>query len=96
MMVLAHRCEPDPAIAEKDGRDTVPRRGCEDRVPCRLPVIMGVHIDSARRDQQTVGVDHPATRPGFAAGHSNPLAVDRDIPTEGRAAGPVNDRAAAK
>jgi len=56
---------------------------------------MGVHIDPARRDQEAAGVDHPPARPCLAADRSNPLAVDRQIPGEGRPSGPVNDRTAA-
>ena len=47
-MLGPHRCEPDPAIAEEDGGDPMPGGGRQDRVPGRLPVIMGVHVDPAR------------------------------------------------
>ena len=56
---------------------------------------MGVHVRPSRRDQQAVGIDHPPARPGLAADRGNPLAIDCQVSGEGRAAGPVNDRAAA-
>src|SRR5438270_11926807 len=45
------------AIAEQNGRDTVPGGGCEDRVPGRLPVIMGLDIGPAGWGQTYVGCD---------------------------------------
>ena len=81
-VLLAHRREADAAIAEQDRRDAVPGRRRQHRVPGRLPVVMGVHIDPARRDQQPVGLDHPPCRPGLAADRDDAVAVDRDIAGE--------------
>ena len=50
-MIGPDRREADAAIAEQNGRDAMPGGGREDRVPGRLPVIMGVDVDPAGCDQ---------------------------------------------
>ena len=49
--------EADAAVAHDHGRDAVPGRRGEVRVPGRLPVVVGVDVDEARGDEQAVGVD---------------------------------------
>src|SRR3954471_5245162 len=72
----------------------MPRRRRQYRVPGRLPVVMRMHIDPARRDEQPAGLDHPLSRTGLAADRHDALAVDCDIAGERRCAGAVDDRAA--
>ena len=68
--------------------------GREDRVPGRLPVIMGVDIDPAGCDQQSVGRDLAPRRPRLAADRGNAPAINCNVAAKGRPAGPVDDRAA--
>ena len=69
----------------------MPGGGRQHRVPGRLPVVMRMDIDPARRDQQPVRVDHPPRRPGLAADRNDAVAVDRDIAGKARRAGAVDD-----
>ena len=61
--VGAHRREPHAAVAHDGRRDAVPRRRREQRVPRDLAVVVRVHVDPTRGDEQAVGVDlvAPAT-----------------------------------
>src|SRR5262249_61216381 len=90
-----HRREAASTIPEEDRRAPVPGGRCEDRVPGRLPVIMGVHISPPGGDQKPVGLDHPPRRRGLAADRGDPLAIDCYVTGERRAAGSVDDGAAA-
>ena len=83
-MLRPHRREPDAAIAENRRRDPVPARRRQQRVPHRLPVIMGVHIDPARRHQEAGGVDLAPARTQPAADFHDALAGDRHVAGEGR------------
>ena len=47
-----HRREADAAVAHDHGRDAVPRRRREQRVPGDLAVVVRVHVDPARGDEQ--------------------------------------------
>ena len=51
--------EPDATVAHHNGRHTVQTRWREERIPQRLTVIVRVHIDEPRRDQQAIRVEHP-------------------------------------
>jgi hypothetical protein len=93
-MMLLHRREADTAIAEHHRGDAVPARGRQQRVPHRLPVIMGVHVDPAGRDQEPVGVDLAPRRTLLAADRRDAAARDRNVAGEGRRAAPVDDPAA--
>ena len=59
--IAAHRRETHPAVPHDDGRDALPRRRRQQRVPRDLAVVVRVHVDPTRRDQQAVGVDLVAT-----------------------------------
>ena len=52
-----HRGEADAAVAHHHGRDTVPGRRDHALAPRRLPVVVTMDVDEARRDEKTVGVD---------------------------------------
>jgi hypothetical protein len=93
-MLLAHRREADAAIAEHDRGDAVPGGRRQHRVPGRLAVIVGVHVDPAGGDQQSVGIDLALARPGLAADRGDAAIVDGDIAAERRLAAAVDDLAA--
>src|SRR6186713_2026101 len=93
-MLAADRGEAHAAIAEGDGRGAVPRGRCEDRIPGRLAIIMGVHIDPARRDQPAVGLDLAPTGTGLAADLDDLVAVDGDVAVRSGRSCAVNDGAA--
>src|SRR5256885_1065535 len=65
------------------------------RVPHRLSVIVRVHVDPARRDQQSVGIDLAPRRTLLAADRSDAAARDRHVAAERRLSSAVNDGAAA-
>src|SRR5262249_48899432 len=67
----------------------------EQRIPHRLAVVMGMHVDPARRDEQAIGIDLAPRRSLLAAHGSNAIVLDRDIAAERRLAGPIDDGAAA-
>ena len=57
---------------------------------------MAVHVDEAGRDDQARGVDLPDRRELPEVAHGvDPAVVDRDVGRAGRAAAPVDERAAA-
>src|SRR5690606_32494248 len=78
-----------------DGGDPVPARRRHFRIPGRLPVIMGVDVDKARRDNLAAGVDLFATGAQIGAHRGNSVTLDRDIGNEGSGARAIDDRAAA-
>ena len=47
-----HRREADAAVAHDDRRHAVPAGRRQDRIPGRLTVVVRVHVDPARRDDQ--------------------------------------------
>ena len=56
-MLLANRSEADAAITKEDRRYAMPRRRRQHRVPGCLAVIVGMDIDPAGGDKQTVRLD---------------------------------------
>jgi len=95
MMFLLHRREADTAIAEHYRGDAVPARRREQRIPHRLPVVMGVYVDPAGCHQQAVGADLAPRRPLFAADRRDAAAGYRDVAGEGGRAAAIEDVAAA-
>src|SRR5262249_17552834 len=61
----------------------------------RLPVIVSMHVDPARRHQQAVGIDHPPPRPSPAADCGDLAAIDGDIAVDCRGTSAVDDSTAA-
>ena len=55
----ARRRQREAAVAGQHGGHAVPRRRRRGRIPVELRVVVGVHVDEARREHQPVGVDHP-------------------------------------
>src|SRR5258708_30830203 len=84
----------DTTVAEDRRRDAVPARGGQLVVPCRLPVVVSVRIDEARRDERAVRVEH------FAGGSAERADLDADsighadVGTERRRTPAVDDRSA--
>ncbi len=89
-----HRREAHAAVAHDGGRDAVPARRRHALVPGRLPVVVRVDVDEARRDQQTVGV-HLLGAPARHRPHGGDRpAVHRHVGPPGLAALPVGHQAA--
>src|SRR5262245_46081951 len=89
------RGKTNAAVAKHCRSHTVPAGGREQRIPHRLPVVMGMHVDPAGRNQKARGVEVAPRRPCFATNLRNLPANDRHVATEGRLAGSVNDAATA-
>ncbi len=65
-------------------------------LPGDLAVVVGVDVDEAGRDDAALGVDLLGAARGDApADRRDPPAGNGDVGFEGRAAGPVDDEAAA-
>ena len=64
-------------------------------IPCRLSVVMGVHIDPARRHQRPVSGDLPSTRQVDISHLDDPVADDCDVSSAFASTGAVHDGAAA-
>ncbi len=58
------RSEAHTAVSEQRGRDAVPARRREVRVPRGLAVEVRVHVDETGRDEQPGGVDRASRLPG--------------------------------
>ncbi len=89
---LAHRGEPDAAVAHHDRGDAVPRRRCHLGIPGGLAVVVRVDVDPAWRDDESVGVE--LARPGafdLSDGGHDPV-VDRHVGRARRRPGAVDDR----
>ena len=86
----------EPAVAGEDRGHAVPRSGRRGRVPVQLRVVVGVDVDEARRDGQTVGVDDLARLDLVAerADLGDAAVVHCDIRGACRPARPVHDGAA--
>ena len=86
----------EPAVAGEDRGHAVPRSGRRGRVPVQLRVVVGVDVDEARRDGQTVGVDDLARldRVAERADLGDAAVVHCDIRGACRPARPVHDGAA--
>ena len=93
--MLLHRRETDAAIAEHHRGDAMPARRRQQRVPHRLAVVMGVHVDPAGRDHEAGGVDVAPGRALLAADRRDAAARDRHVAGESRLAGAIDDGAAA-
>ncbi len=89
--VLLHRGEADPAIAHHDGRDPVPARRGEGRIPCDLAVVVRVNVDETRRDDEPVGVDGPSGAARHAAHLGDDAVVDGHVGRASRGTRSVDD-----
>ena len=76
-----HGAKPDAAVAHDERGDPVAERRVELVVPGRLPVVVRVHVDPARRHDGAVGVDGAVALEAAADGGDAPV-VDRDVAGE--------------
>ena len=82
--------EADSAIPHDRGGDAVVGRGQHGIVPRNLPVIMGVNVDEAGRDERAVGSDFTRGGGGDLADFGNHAAADPDVGAESRAPRAIN------
>ncbi len=92
--LAAVRCggrEPDAAVAHDHGRDAVPRRRGEHRVPAHLGVVVRVDVDPPWCYEAAVGVDHPMRCSHVVTDGDDAIAIDGDVRPSRRAAGSVDE-----
>ena len=87
------RSEAHAAVAHDERGDPVAERRVELIVPRRLPVVVRVHVDPARRHDGAVGVDRAVALETAADGGDAPV-VDRDVAGDAVGPGAVHDRPA--
>jgi hypothetical protein len=85
--------EPDAAVAHDRGRDAVPARRRQHRIPRGLRVVVRVQIDEPGRDEQARSVDLTAPAPD-GADRRDAASVEGEIPGERWLTRPVDDRPA--
>ena len=73
------RREADAAVPHHDGGGTVPTRRRNLRVPGDLTVVMGVDVDPAGSDHQSVGIDPTPSRSIDCADFGDDAVGDRDV-----------------
>src|SRR4030095_4126096 len=87
--------EREPAVAREHGGDAVLHCGRGDRVPVELHVVVGVHVEEARRHDQAVGIDGAQSFPSDAADRGDPPALHRGGGGVAGQPGAIDDVAAA-
>ena len=87
--------EADAAVAEHDSRHAVPEGRREQRIPGDLTVEVGVDVDEAGCDQETVGVDFLTAQVVDLADGSDDTVVNRDIRLARGRARAVHDQSVA-
>ncbi|CAB4836421.1 unannotated protein [freshwater metagenome] len=96
---LLARCdgsEPDTAVAHDKCGHAVVRRWLEKPVPGGLAVVVGVHIDEARRDEKANGVDSLARGAlDVATDGDDDTVADREVASERRRPRAIDERASA-
>ena len=91
----AHRREADAAVAHHERGDAVPGRGREQRIPGDLPVVVGVHVHPAGRDDWPRASSSRRPRSATLPTATMRPASIATSPVEALAAGAVYDRSAA-
>ena len=92
--VGTNRREAHAAVAHDDGRDAVPGRRSDQRIPGDLPVVVRVDVDPPRRDEEAGGVDLVGTPLGHLAHRHDSPFIDGDVGHARCVAGTVDHRAA--
>ena len=87
-----HRREPDAAVAHHHGGHAVPARRRHLGIPGDLAVVVRVHVDPARGDDEPVAVELLAPAPVDRAHLGDLLAVDGQVAGERRRPRAVDDR----
>jgi hypothetical protein len=94
------RRDAEAAVAHDDGGDAMPGRGRQVRVPEDLRVVVRVHVDEARRDDETLAIDDgriPSLRRLESdADGGDALAIEQDVSLEAGGARSVDDEPAAQ
>ncbi len=92
MLGVVNRREADSAVAHDRGGDAMLGGGQHVTVPGGLPLVVGVDVDEAGRDDRTLGVDRPVGGSVARSDLDDATFRDRDVSAEtGRT---VNDPAA--
>ena len=93
VLVGMHRREPHAAVAHHDGRDPVPARRREHRVPGDLAVEVRVDVDETGGDDHAAGIDRLAgARVLELTDLGDPVAVDRHVRSPRLRTRPVDER----
>src|SRR2546429_1829551 len=90
-MLGTQRRQRQAAVAGQDRGHAVPDGGRAEPVPERLNVVMGVEVDDAGSDEQSLGIDRPVGRAANAANLRDRSVLDRDIGLVAREPGAVDD-----
>src|SRR4051812_31775863 len=94
-MLRTHGRKAHAAVPTNNRGDSMPARGRQQRVPDRLPVIVGMRIDPAGADQEPARIYLPPRWSVLAADLRNALAGNAHVSGEARLAGAIDDGAAA-
>ena len=90
-MLRTRRREAVAAVAGEDGGDAMPARGGREPVPAKLGVVVGVGVEEAGGDGETVGVDHALGRPADLADADDAALAHGDTAIAGVRARSVHD-----
>ncbi len=93
--IVAERRDREAAVTAKDGGHAVQRRGRQVRVPEKLRVIVGVHVDESRGDDEPVGVDRALGIERLRAirvDEDDAAVTDADVRPDRLCASPVDHR----
>ena len=71
----------------------MPAGGRADRIPGKLRIEMGVHVDEPGRDESVLGVDGATGSADIGTHRHDRVAVDGHIGPPGLGPGPINDHA---
>ena len=94
LMAVVHGGEAHPAVPSDHRRHPVPARRREPGVPRGLAVEVGVDVDEPWRDQQAIGVDRSASRPGRTRldDLDDAIAVDGHVGDPSGGPRPIDDQ----
>ena len=94
LLARADRREADAAVAHDGGGHAVPAGGGHDGIPGGLAIVVGVDVHPAGGDDEPVGVDLAPGRALDLANGDDAVALDSDVPDDGRRARSVHDGSA--
>ena len=83
----------EAAVATDHRRDPVQGRRAEGRIPERLGVVVGVHVDEPWRHDQVRGVHGPPGRLGDVANLDDAAALHPDVHRAQRASRAIGNHA---
>ena len=94
LLARADRREADAAVAHDGGGHAVPAGGGHDGIPGGLAIVVGVDVHPAGGDNEPVGVDLAPGRALDLANGNDAVALDSDVPDDGRRARSVHEGSA--